>query len=151
MLDLWKPTEPKETLCKASLKSSLWFAKTIYEILLFGAYGYADYREAALCQYEDFNKSVKLINNVIELIENTVDCSKTFLEIHREYLNLCGQSKLDLEKIEVFASSMLHLKNELIALSENVLSGTNVAMPSWKFVIDSIPEFRISPFLLLES
>ncbi len=151
LLDLWTPSEAKETLCKASLKSSLWFAKTMYELLLFGAYGYADYREAALCQYEDFNKSVKLINNVIALIENTVDCSKIFLEMHREYLSLCGQSRFDLEKIEAFGSSMLQLKNELTVLSEKVSVGTDITLPSWKLVIDSIPEFRISPFLLLES
>lgn len=148
LLSEWNVKNEIEITCKSSLYSTLCYAKALFALIKLGSYGYNNYHEAALLQFEAPKKSAQCLNNTAEYLLKLINDVESFKEMHQAYLNLCGQTRVDIVRLEAFCSSMSVLKEKIVDISEHILAQSNdiknmKVIPSWQMLISNIDKFEI--------
>ncbi len=148
LLGDWNVKNEKEITCKASLCSTLCYAKALLTLIKFGSYGYNKYHEAAVVQFETPKKSVQYLSETLKYLSKLINEVETFKETHEAYLKLCGQTRVDIVRLEAFRSSMIGLKDKIADISKHISAEASdiknmKVIPSWQMLISNIDKFEV--------
>lgn len=112
-LDGWTPVSNTEKRCRSSLMATMYYAKALYLIIKLGSYGYANYHRAAVCQFENKELCIRLLQNTDSLVCELADALQKFYDAQKAALADSGQTAADVLKLLTVYNAIHRISEEL--------------------------------------
>jgi len=120
----FKPQNDVEKRCYNSLYATLYYAKSIYEIINLGANGYKHYHNAAIGQFSDLAQSKAELGITAKYYDELIKTVSDYRKYQKAAINDCGQTAKDLILLHGTIKNLKKIKANLSSYAKK-LSANN--------------------------